>query len=106
MPCLSRRSLLLTAAAAPLAAAPARAATHEVRIERMAFVPDTLTIARGDEVRFTNHDAAPHTATVRGGPSTRRLGRGQSEALTFARAGTFDYICEVHPHMTGRIVVR
>lgn len=109
MPTLTRRQFLIAATVAPalVAALPAQAATHEVQIAGMAFVPATLTIAVGDTVRFTNTDGAPHTATfTRGGLTTRRLGRGQSDELTFARAGSFDYVCEVHPHMTGRIVVR
>jgi len=24
----------------------------------------------------------------------------------FDKAGTFDYVCSVHPYMTGRVVVR
>lgn len=108
MPRMTRRSLLIAAAAAPaLVAMPARAATHQVAIASHRFNPAELTIARGDTVRWTNNDGAPHTATMRDGSlATRRLRRGESGELTFNRAGSFDYFCELHPGMTGRIVVR
>ncbi len=107
---LTRRSFLVTAAAAPaaLAALPAlaSAATHQVAIQGMAFAPATLNIARGDTVRWTNADNAPHTATFAGaGMATPRLGRGESGELTFDAAGSFDYACAIHPGMRGRIVV-
>lgn len=104
----SRRSFLITAAAAPvaLAALPAAAATQDVTIQGMAFAPQTLTIAAGDTVRWTNQDGAPHTATFQSaGMDTGRLNRGNSGELTFAQAGTYDYICAIHPSMRGRIVV-
>jgi len=108
MPRLTRRSLLFAAASAPaLITLPARAATHQVTIASHRFTPAELTIARGDTVRWTNTDAAPHTATLTdASQATPRLGRGQSGELTFARAGTFDYGCALHPSMRGRVVVR
>jgi Plastocyanin len=105
---LTRRSFLIAAAGAPvaLAALPALAATHQVTIQGMAFSPATITIARGDTIRWTNADSAPHTATFRdSGMDTGRLNRGASGEITFDRAGSFDYICAVHPSMRGRVIV-
>ena len=31
--------------------------------------------------------------------------KGQSESLNFTEAGTFDYICGLHPNMKGKIEV-
>lgn len=108
MTTLSRRSFLIAAAGAPvaLAALPALASgtTHDVAIQGMAFTPATITIARGDTVRWTNADSAPHTATF-AGMATPRLGRGQSAELTFDTAGTFDYRCAIHSSMRGQVVV-
>lgn len=107
---LSRRAVLRTglagAAALPLLAVPARAATHQVAIEGMAFVPADITVAVGDTVVFTNNDGAPHTATADNGSfDTGRLSRGQSGQLTFGQAGTYTYFCAVHPRMKGSITV-
>lgn len=104
---ISRRSALAGLASAPLAlglATQARAATHAVAIRGFAFVPDTLNVAAGDTVVFTNEDGAPHTATARDGSfDTGRLGRGESGEITVGSAGTFDYVCAFHSNMTGTI---
>ncbi|WP_417626077.1 cupredoxin domain-containing protein [Pararhodobacter aggregans] len=105
---ISRRTFLITAAAVPatLAALPAAAATQDVSIQGMAFAPQTVTIAAGDTVRWTNQDGAPHTATFQAaGMDTGRLSRGGTGELTFAQPGTYDYVCAIHPSMRGRVVV-
>lgn len=106
------RMALTAAAAAPVLATTARAAshaahkTHAVAISNFAFSPANLTIAAGDSVVFTNQDSAPHTATAdNGGFDTGRLGNGQSATLTFNAPGTFSYFCAVHPNMKGSITI-
>lgn len=90
----------------PLAASPARAATHQVSIKSMKFKPATLTIAAGDKVTFVNEDKAPHTATAKdGGFDTGKLTKGQSATLTFGHTGKFAYFCQIHPMMKASITV-
>ncbi len=109
MTTLSRRQFVALSMLAPVAmatATKAQAATHEVSIQGMAFSPASLTIAAGDSVRFTNMDGAPHTATsASAGLDTGRLRRNDSATLTFATAGSFAYICAIHPSMRGTITV-
>lgn len=106
---LSRRQFTIAslgAALVPLAATPARAASHEVIIESMKFSPASLSIAAGDEVTFTNKDGVPHTATAKDGSfETGNLTKGQSATITFAAAGEFAYFCKVHPMMKATITV-
>ena len=84
----------------------ARAATHAVSIDDFAFSPATLTITAGDTVTWTNDDAVMHTATSTAGAfDSGDLAPGSSFSFTFARPGTYDYLCTPHPSMTGRIVV-
>jgi plastocyanin len=33
-------------------------------------------------------------------------GSGNTFTLTFQKAGTYDYVCIVHPYMTGRVIVK
>lgn len=110
MPNLTRRQMLArvatAAAALPVLATGARAATHQVSIEGFAFSPASITIAAGDTVVFTNNDSAPHTATADSGAfDTGRLSRGSSAQLTFNSPGAFSYFCAVHPNMKGAITV-
>lgn len=88
-------------------AAPA-ATTVDVTIQNFAFSPATITVDKGDTIRWTNLDSAPHGAvTVQPGFVTQILGQGQSTTTTFDRPGTFDYICNVHgATMRGTVVVR
>ncbi len=76
----------------------------EVSIEGFTFQPATLTIAPGTTVTWINKDSAAHTVAIAGTESPR-LDKGDSWSYTFDIAGTFDYICGLHPSMKGRIIV-
>jgi plastocyanin len=70
------------------------------------FTPATLTIHVGDTVTWTNNGPAPHTATANNGSfNTGTLQKGQSASHTFTQAGTYAYICTIHPFMHGTVVV-
>jgi plastocyanin len=81
--------------------------THAVTIQNFAFSPASLTINVGDTVTWTNMDSATHTATATDGSfDTGNIAQGESGSITFDTAGTFNYICSIHPNMTGTIVVQ
>lgn len=102
-----RRWIAAGAAGAWLAMATvASAADHDVEMRDFSFAPKTVTIEAGDRVTWTNVGDAPHDA-VGDGWGTETLTAGESESVRFAKAGTFDYLCTIHPGlMTGTIVVR
>lgn len=90
----------------PVAAGPCTtttdSATVEVVIEGFAFSPSTVQAAVGDVIGFTNRDAAPHTATLTDGTcTTASLGADETDALVFSEAGTYPFICRIHPDMRG-----
>jgi hypothetical protein len=60
----------------------------------------------GTEVVWTNNDDAQHQ--VMGGKTFRSgaLDTGETYRFKFSKAGTYDYLCGFHPHMTGRVVVK
>ncbi len=80
----------------------------KVKITSFKYAPPSLTVKRGGTVTWTNEDKAPHTATVKGGKGfdTDTLQTAKSEQLTFDTAGTFAYVCELHPFMKGTVVVQ
>ena len=82
-------------------------ATVQVTIQNFAFSPQTLTVAPGTTVVWTQKDSAPHTVTSDTGAWTASamLSPGQTFSHTFTKAGTFAYHCSVHPNMTATIVV-
>ncbi len=89
-------------------ASTAAGANANVDIANFAFDPPTVTINAGETVTWTNKDQAAHSvAFVNGGPKTPVLSTGKSASLTFATAGTFDYVCGIHgAAMMGTVIVR
>jgi plastocyanin len=79
-----------------------------VKIDNFAFDAQTITVASGSTVTWINDDDAPHTVVAEDGKSFRSktLDTGDRFSFTFTSPGTFGYFCSVHPHMTGKVVVK
>ena len=79
----------------------------EVSMEGIAFQPAEVTVSVGDTVTWTNNDSVGHDVTAdsfnSGEPGD--MGSGDTFDHTFQEAGTFDYVCSVHPGMEGTVVV-
>ncbi|MGW2523138.1 cupredoxin domain-containing protein [Streptomyces sp. NPDC001617] len=103
-------AFLVAAPVTVLPASPAQAATaHQVVMSGYAFSPRALTITAGDTVTWTNQDQAPHDVKTTSGPASvhsSMLNKGGSWSHTFTAAGTYGYVCTVHPGMTAQLVVR
>jgi plastocyanin len=99
--------LLLAAGLAAACALPglAAAATHTVKIEGMKFVPETVTVKKGDKVVWQNNDMVPHTATAKGSFDSGSIATGKSWSHAMTKAGRYDYICTFHPGMKATVVV-
>lgn len=82
------------------------AASAEVKIDNFSFGPQTLTVAVGTTVTWTNGDDIPHTVVSTDGVFKSKV-RDTDEkfSYTFTKAGTYPYYCSVHPKMTGKVVV-
>lgn len=79
----------------------------EVRITDFRFEPTDLTVTAGTVVEWTNADSARHTATARDDAfDSGRLEKSESYEMTFDSPGVFEYICDLHPWMEGRINVQ
>jgi len=60
----------------------------------------------GGTVTWTNHDEEPHTVAANDGTfHSPGMGTGATFSHTFPAAGTFDYVCSIHPMMHGTVVV-
>jgi amicyanin len=90
------------------AADAAPVAGNQVSIKDFAFAPGTLTVKVGTTVTWVNSDQDPHTVTSQGtgGPlKSATMQNGEKYTYTFTTAGTFEYLCTIHPFMTGTVVV-
>ncbi|MRH89728.1 plastocyanin [Nocardia sp. SYP-A9097] len=84
----------------------APAGPNAVTIGNFAFAPASLTVPVGTTVTWTNRDEEPHNvAAGDGGFHSPNLGAGATYTFTFTKAGTFTYICAIHPFMHGTVVV-
>ncbi|HJU14531.1 MAG TPA: plastocyanin/azurin family copper-binding protein [Candidatus Nitrosotalea sp.] len=77
------------------------------------FDPNVITVAPGTTVEWKNNDKVSHTVTS-GSPSDNQTGTvfdssliasGKDFSFTFNNPGTFNYFCQVHPWMTGQVIV-
>lgn len=78
-----------------------------VKIDNFTFSPARVTVTKGTEVTWTNRDDIPHSIVLTAlGVRSKALGTDGSFAYKFDRAGTFSYVCGLHPQMHGTVVVR
>jgi plastocyanin len=83
------------------------ATSASVSMAGRSFSPSTVTIAAGGSVTFRNDDDRAHTVTANDGAfDSGAISEGGSWKRTFKGAGTFSYLCAIHPEMTGKVVVK
>lgn len=77
-----------------------------VAVEDFAFKPETTEVATGEQVEWTVVEgASPHTVKFEDEES-KQLAAGESYSRSFDKAGQYDYVCGIHPQMTGTVAVK
>jgi plastocyanin len=104
-------ALLVAATACAALAVPAFAATKTVTVgPKTKFGPTSLTISRGDTVRFRWSGKLPHNVRITAGPQRGSISAVRKKGTVsrrFTRAGTYQLLCDVHaPGMKMTIRVR
>lgn len=82
-----------------------------VTIHDFAFSPNRVIVRPGETVEVTNHDSVTHTfsatpgdrSTFTTGPIVPNQTRMVVAPMT---PGTYPYFCQIHPFMTGALVVK
>jgi plastocyanin len=108
----ARRSLLRHALGASVVvlistrARMAAAAGADVTIDNFDFSPTPLTVKAGTTITWTNRDDIPHSIVC---PElkmkSQALDTNDAFSYQFGKPGTYNYICGLHPHMHGQVVV-
>jgi plastocyanin len=81
-------------------------ATTEVQLPKSyRFQPEAITIPVGATVTWTNDDNFTHNVTFEGS-EPMAMSPGATTSRTFDTAGTFPYLCTLHPQdMQGTVEV-
>ncbi|MFJ4791294.1 cupredoxin domain-containing protein [Kitasatospora purpeofusca] len=108
-PAVSSPAASSAPASSAASSAPAGAVT--VTIKDFQFGPASLTVAPGTAITVTNQDDTGHTLTAiapnAGAFDTGLLEQGKSATITAPTApGSYPFHCDVHPTMTGTLVVQ
>jgi plastocyanin len=72
------------------------------------FKPQTATATVGQKVTWTNKDQIAHTVTSKDAPEkfdSGTLNGGGTFSFTPKKAGTYQYVCLIHPSQTGTLTV-
>lgn len=85
--------------------APPVTGVTEISMRNLRFSPQVVQVPPRTTITWKFDDGSvPHN--VKGdGFASRNQDKGTFEH-TFGRAGTFDYRCDLHAGMTGRVIVR
>ena len=102
-----------TTATIPVGTAPRKVVVQrvatgaKVSIANFAFAPAAVVVPVGASVTWSNDDGSPHGLAYRdGAKGTDLLLPGASFSRAFDKPGSYDYVCSVHPYMSGKVVVR
>lgn len=83
------------------------AGPNEVIIQSSSFTPSSITVMAGTTIKWTNKDNTTHTVTSNNSVfGSGNLSKDGNFSFTFTTAGTYSYHCNIHPGMTGTVVVQ
>lgn len=78
----------------------------QVTIDNFVFAPAMLRVTAGTTVTWVNRDDIPHSIVCpKLNVHSHPIDTDQSFSYTFVQVGSYDYICGIHPHMHGQVVV-
>jgi plastocyanin len=79
-----------------------------VRIANFEYKPKTVTVKPGTKVTWTNADTSIHDikdTSPLATPVSQELSKGDTFSITYAQPGSYNYVCGIHPYMTGIVEV-
>lgn len=98
-------AILAGCAETPAASADPVATTTVDLPKSYRFAPEAIVVEIGATVTWTNNDNFTHNVTIEGAEALT-MSPGESARHSFADAGTYPYVCSLHPRdMQGSVRV-
>ncbi len=82
--------------------------THVVDQSKLQFSEKSITVSRGDVIKFTNSDRTAHNILVQEGGMFVDSGLqqpGEPTEVPFTRPGDYKIMCAIHPKMQLDVTV-
>ncbi len=96
-----------TSSGQPAASSSSSSGTVTVKAANFAFDPKSVTVKKGQTVKWVNEDSAPHNVTSDDGTlKSKDFSQGGSFTYKATKAGTFNYVCTIHPQMKATLIVQ
>ena len=86
-------------------AVPAQAATIQITLENLGFVPAEVSAKVGDTIEWINKDVRAHTATARNGDFDVTTPPKKTVTSVLKKAGIVEYYCRYHPNMKAVLTI-
>jgi plastocyanin len=79
-----------------------------IKMANIAFDPKSTTVKVGQKVTWVNDDTVTHNVTANSGADfkSKDFGKDGTFSFTPTKAGTIQYVCTIHPGMTGTLTVQ
>jgi len=78
-----------------------------IDIKGFKFAPPAVTVPFGTTLTWVNHDEETHTVTsTTGAFGSPGLMNDDAFRQSFAKPGTHEYFCRLHPFMKAAVVVK
>lgn len=77
-----------------------------IEIKNFSFNPAEINISEGQEITWINRDQVIHDVTIDNGLFDHDINPGENFSYRFLGAGIYDYHCDIHTSMKGKINVK
>jgi plastocyanin len=82
--------------------------TVTIKMQNIAFAPTSVTVKKGQTVKWVNEDTVAHNVTAKKGATFKSSTFPKGGTFTWKAntTGTIDYVCTIHPNMTATLTVQ
>jgi plastocyanin len=79
---------------------------NNITISNFTFIPNVLEVTANTKVTWKNTDNVGHKIVSTNLFTSQILNQGDEFSYTFTTPGSYNYFCQIHPSMTGQVIVK